>query len=142
MLFRSDQVTKALVAGSIELYSRIDLLPILEITHLRNTGAAFSILAGAGGWRGNIVLGMKDNATRSQWLSDALTELSPREQTIIRERRMGEDVVTLEDLGKQLGISKERVRQLEQRAMDKLKTSLLDKVKDAGIAPQSLFMEG
>lgn len=90
----------------------------------------------------DIVIGMKDNATRSQWLSDALTELSPREQTIIRERRMGEDVVTLEDLGKQLGISKERVRQLEQRAMDKLKTSLLDKVKDAGIAPQSLFMEG
>ena len=89
-----------------------------------------------------IVIGMKDNATRSQWLSDALTELSPREQTIIRERRMGEDVVTLEDLGKQLGISKERVRQLEQRAMDKLKTSLLGKVKDAGIAPQSLFMEG
>ena len=89
-----------------------------------------------------IVIGMKDNATRSQWLSDALTELSPREQTIIRERRMGEDVVTLEDLGKQLGISKERVRQLEQRAMDKLKTSLMDKVKDAGITPQSLFMEG
>ena len=89
-----------------------------------------------------IVIGMKDNATRSQWLGEALTELSPREQTIIRERRMGEDVVTLEDLGKQLGISKERVRQLEQRAMDKLKTSLLDKVKDAGITPQSLFMEG
>jgi len=89
-----------------------------------------------------IVIGMKDNATRSQWLSDALTELSPREQTIIRERRMGDDVVTLEDLGKQLGISKERVRQLEQRAMDKLKTSLMDKVKDAGITPQSLFMEG
>ena len=89
-----------------------------------------------------IVIGMKDNATRSQWLGEALTELSPREQTIIRERRMSEDVVTLEDLGKQLGISKERVRQLEQRAMDKLKTSLLDKVKDAGITPQSLFMEG
>jgi len=89
-----------------------------------------------------IVIGMKDNATRSQWLSDALTELSPREQTIIRERRMGDEVVTLEDLGKQLGISKERVRQLEQRAMDKLKTTLLDKVKDAGLTPQSLFMEG
>ncbi len=89
-----------------------------------------------------IVIGMKDGATRSQWLSDALTELSPREQTIIRERRMGDDIVTLEDLGKQLGISKERVRQLEQRAMDKLKTSLMGKVKDAGITPQSLFMEG
>jgi len=89
-----------------------------------------------------IVIGMKDNATRSQWLKEALTELSPREQTIIRERRMRDEVVTLEDLGKQLGISKERVRQLEQRAMDKLKTTLLDKVRDAGITPHSLFMEG
>ena len=46
-----DQTTKALVAGSIDLYSRIELLPILEITHLQNTGAAFSILAGASGWQ-------------------------------------------------------------------------------------------
>jgi signal peptidase II len=53
-----DQVTKALVAGSIELYSRIDLLPILEITHLRNTGAAFSILAGASGWQRWFFIGL------------------------------------------------------------------------------------
>lgn len=89
-----------------------------------------------------IVIGMKDNATRSNWLNAALSELSPREQTIIRERKMNDDVVTLEDLGKQLGISKERVRQLEQRAMDKLKSSLLIKVQDAGTTKESLFMEG
>ncbi len=89
-----------------------------------------------------IVIGMKDNATRSNWLNAALSELSPREQTIIRERKMNDDVVTLEDLGKQLGISKERVRQLEQRAMDKLKSSLLVKVQDAGTTKESLFMEG
>lgn len=46
-----DQATKAWVVGSIDLYSRIELLPILEITHLRNTGAAFSMLANAGGWQ-------------------------------------------------------------------------------------------
>jgi RNA polymerase sigma-32 factor len=89
-----------------------------------------------------IVIGMKDNATRSNWLNAALSELSPREQTIIRERKMNDDVVTLEDLGKQLGISKERVRQLEHRAMDKLKSSLLIKVQDAGTTKESLFMEG
>lgn len=88
-----------------------------------------------------VVIGMRDNATRSQWLGEALGELSPRERTIIEERRMGDDVVTLEDLGKQLGISKERVRQLEQRAMDKLKASLLVKVRDAGISHTSLFTE-
>ncbi|MDE1154024.1 MAG: RNA polymerase factor sigma-32 [Micavibrio sp.] len=86
-----------------------------------------------------VVIGMKDNATRSSWLNNALGELSDRERTIIKERRMNDDVVTLEDLGKQLGISKERVRQLEQRAMDKLKASILIKVKDAGLEQMALF---
>ena len=87
----------------------------------------------------DIVIGMKDNATRSAWLNEALSELSPRERTIIQERRMGDEAVTLEDLGKTLGISKERVRQLEQRAMDKLKLSLTARVKGAGIEPRMLL---
>ena len=82
-----------------------------------------------------IVIGMKDASTRSNWLNEALGELSPRERTIIKERRMNDEVVTLEDLGKQLGISKERVRQLEQRAMDKLKACILTKAKDANLDP-------
>ncbi|HYD16946.1 MAG TPA: RNA polymerase factor sigma-32 [Patescibacteria group bacterium] len=86
-----------------------------------------------------VVIGMKDNATRSTWLNEALGELSDRERTIIEERRMNDDVVTLEDLGKQLGISKERVRQLEQRAMDKLRASILIKVQDAGLDAHALF---
>ncbi|MEZ0224860.1 MAG: RNA polymerase factor sigma-32 [Alphaproteobacteria bacterium] len=89
----------------------------------------------------DIVIGMKDGATRSKWLNDALGELSPRERTIILERRMGDEVVTLEDLGKQLGISKERVRQLEQRAMEKLKATILVKAKDAGLDRAALFHE-
>lgn len=86
-----------------------------------------------------IVIGMKDNATRAKWLNEALGELSPRERTIIQKRQMAESVVTLEDLGKQLGISKERVRQLEQRAMDKLKSSMSLKVEGAGLDTKSLF---
>lgn len=86
-----------------------------------------------------VVMGMKDNSTRSNWLNQALGELSDRERTIIEERRMNDEVVTLEDLGKQLGISKERVRQLEQRAMEKLKSSILIKVQGAGLDASSLF---
>ncbi|MDI1227180.1 MAG: RNA polymerase factor sigma-32 [bacterium] len=86
-----------------------------------------------------VVMGMKDNSTRSNWLNQALGELSDRERTIIEERRMNDDVVTLEHLGKQLGISKERVRQLEQRAMEKLKSSILIKVQGAGLDAHSLF---
>ena len=72
----------------------------------------------------DIVIGMKDAQTRSKWLSDALSGLSDREQKIIRDRHLTYEAVTLEDLGRELGVSKERVRQLEARAMEKLKVSL------------------
>ncbi len=77
-----------------------------------------------------IVIGMKDSQTRSKWLAAALSELSDREQTIIEQRHLKYETVTLEDLGKQLGVSKERVRQLEARAIEKLKTSLTKNVKN------------
>ncbi len=72
----------------------------------------------------DVVIGYKDAKTRSQWLNDALGQLSDREQKIIRDRHLQYETVTLEELGKELGISKERVRQLEARAMEKLKDSL------------------
>lgn len=78
----------------------------------------------------DIVIGMRDAQTRSKWLADALNELSDREQTIIRERHLNQEAVTLEDLGKELGISKERVRQLEQRAMTRLRQSIERNVDD------------
>lgn len=84
-----------------------------------------------------VVMGMKDAQTRSAWLQNALGELSDREQTIIRERHLVYEPVTLEELGKQLGVSKERVRQLEQRAMDKLKISMGRHVGEA----QDMLME-
>lgn len=71
-----------------------------------------------------VVIGMKDAQTRSNWLNEALFNLNDREQKIIRDRHLGYETITLEELGKELGISKERVRQLEQRAMQKLKVNL------------------
>ncbi|MGZ9097162.1 MAG: RNA polymerase factor sigma-32 [Micavibrio sp.] len=79
----------------------------------------------------DVVIGMKDAQTRSKWLQDALGELSDREQTIIRERHLGQATVTLEDLGKELGVSKERIRQLEQRAMSKLRQSISKHITSA-----------
>jgi signal peptidase II len=46
-----DQATKALVVNTVKLSDAIELLPILDIVSLENTGAAFSILAQAGGWQ-------------------------------------------------------------------------------------------
>lgn len=74
----------------------------------------------------DVVIGMHDAQSRSEWLNKALKSLSEREQTIIKERHLGEETVTLEKLGQELGVSKERVRQLEARAMDKLKENIKD----------------
>jgi RNA polymerase sigma-32 factor len=77
-----------------------------------------------------IVTGAHDGQQRSRWLALSLAELSDRERTIIHERRLREDGRTLEELGVRLGISKERVRQIEHRALQKLKAALLKQVQD------------
>lgn len=66
-----------------------------------------------------------DTARRSRWLETALEELNDRELRIVRERRLTEEGATLESLGEKLGISKERVRQIENRALQKLRCALL-----------------
>jgi RNA polymerase sigma-32 factor len=65
-----------------------------------------------------------DTDRRARWLKDALAILSERELRIVRERRLTENLVTLETLGDKLGISKERVRQIESRALSKLRDAL------------------
>ncbi len=77
----------------------------------------------------DIVIEMRDSETRSRWLAKALEELNERERTIISERRLKDESVTLEELGKELGISKERVRQIEHRAIEKLRASLETKIE-------------
>jgi len=66
----------------------------------------------------------KDTKTISNLINEALNKLPEREKKIIGARQLSENTVTLQELGKDLGISKERVRQLENRALNKLKLSL------------------
>jgi RNA polymerase sigma-32 factor len=66
-----------------------------------------------------------DDERRSGWLRNALGVLNEREMRIIAERRLQDDGATLEALGETLGISKERVRQIESRALEKLKSALV-----------------
>ncbi|PPJ48963.1 RNA polymerase factor sigma-32 [Rhizobium sp. KAs_5_22] len=70
------------------------------------------------------VSGIIDGERWRGWLNNALTELNERENRIIKARRLTEDGATLEELGAELGISKERVRQIETRALEKLKAAL------------------
>ncbi|MDX8479281.1 RNA polymerase factor sigma-32 [Mesorhizobium sp. VK24D] len=66
-----------------------------------------------------------DVERRAVWLKSALRALNARELRIIEERRLSDDGATLESLGEALGISKERVRQIEARAMEKLRAALV-----------------
>jgi len=62
--------------------------------------------------------------TRMALLQEAMSELNERERHIIEERRLSEDPKTLEDLAQVYGVSRERIRQIEVRAFDKLQTEM------------------
>ena len=76
-----------------------------------------------------------DSAVHSKWLEEALYELTDREQVIIRERRLQDERTTLEVLGNRLGITKERVRQIEHKAFEKLRSSVVRISREANQNP-------
>jgi len=57
-------------------------------------------------------------------LNDAMTTLNDRERRILTARRLQDEPITLEDLSQEYGISRERVRQIEVRAFEKLQKSI------------------
>jgi RNA polymerase sigma-32 factor len=72
----------------------------------------------------DVVEDSHDRAHLRDWLVNAMSGLNPRERFIVTERKLREEGRTLESLGTELGLSKERVRQLEAAAFAKLKRSL------------------
>ncbi len=67
-----------------------------------------------------------DNSVKKHYISEAINTLNDREKTIINLRKFKEKSITLDELGKKLKISKERVRQIETKALEKLKKAILD----------------
>ncbi len=65
-----------------------------------------------------------DTAQLREWLVVAMKALNARERLIVRERKLRDEPRTLESLGQELGLSKERVRQLEAAAFQKMRKSL------------------
>ena len=78
-----------------------------------------------------------DDSTRKSWIGEALGELNERERIIVQERHLTDESITLEALGNRFGVSKERVRQLENRALKKLGSFLSVKVDN----PKDLISE-
>ncbi len=68
---------------------------------------------------------MIDGERRKAWLDSAMSTLNDRELRIVSRRRLTDKGATLQELGGEMGISKERVRQLENRALKKLQIALL-----------------
>ena len=71
-----------------------------------------------------VVADTQEKTLRMGLLEEAMTELTDRERHILTERRLKDDPTTLEELASQYGVSRERVRQIEVRAFEKLQKSM------------------
>ncbi|MFT0861450.1 RNA polymerase sigma factor RpoH [Ancylobacter sp. G4_0304] len=72
---------------------------------------------------------------RRNALSGALSVLNERERRIFEARRLADDPVTLEELAAEFGVSRERVRQIEVRAFEKVQKAVIDRVHQMEAAP-------
>jgi RNA polymerase sigma-32 factor len=76
----------------------------------------------------------EEYSKRQSLLKDALSILNERERHILTERRLSEEPSTLEDLSKVYGISRERVRQIEVRAFEKLQKAIRNAAIEQNLA--------
>ena len=72
--------------------------------------------------------------TRRELLMQAMDVLNDRERDILAQRRLSDEPVTLEDLSETYGVSRERIRQIEVRAFEKLQNKMRDLARGKGMA--------
>ncbi|MBO0756523.1 MAG: sigma-70 family RNA polymerase sigma factor, partial [Bradyrhizobiaceae bacterium] len=75
---------------------------------------------------------------RRKALTDALTVLNDRERRIFEARRLADNPVTLEDLAEEFGVSRERVRQIEVRAFEKVQKAVKNRIAAIEAPPVAL----
>ena len=74
---------------------------------------------------------------RKKLMDDSISILNPREKDILTSRRLSENVPTLEDLSKKYNISRERIRQIETKAFEKLQKAMLNASKSNNLLPKN-----
>ena len=75
--------------------------------------------------------------SRMELLQEAMADLSEREQHILQERRLTDEPKTLEELSEVYNVSRERIRQIEVRAFEKIQKAMKRMAKDQGLAGAS-----
>ena len=73
--------------------------------------------------------------TRISMMAEAMDVLNDREKDILTQRRLNEETVTLEDLSAKYDVSRERIRQIEVRAFEKLSQRVRELAREKGLAP-------
>ncbi|PWE76240.1 RNA polymerase sigma 70 [Bradyrhizobium sp. SUTN9-2] len=82
----------------------------------------------------SLLLDAADRERTKAALADALAALTPRERSIVEARYLGEPQQTLDALAGKFGISRERVRQIEQRALQRIKAKMFARLDEARLA--------
>jgi RNA polymerase sigma-32 factor len=78
----------------------------------------------------------EEKRLRLDLLREAMEKLTDRERRVFEARRMQEDPATLEDLSKEFGVSRERIRQIEVRAFEKVQKAVKNAAQKA-LAPKT-----
>ncbi|QNN65943.1 RNA polymerase sigma factor RpoH [Sphingomonas rhizophila] len=92
-------------------------------------------LVDSGPLQDEILADDEERQVRHDLLTQAMDSLNDREKHILTERRLIEDPKTLEDLSQVYGVSRERIRQIEVRAFEKLQAALLRLANDQRLLP-------
>ena len=74
---------------------------------------------------------------RKKLMNESMSVLNPREKEILTARRLAESVVTLDDLSKKYRVSRERIRQIETKAFEKLQKAMLGATKSNNLLPKN-----
>ena len=74
---------------------------------------------------------------RKKLMDVSMNILNPREKDILTARRLSENIATLEDLSKKYNISRERIRQIETKAFEKLQKAMLNAAKSNNLLPRN-----
>jgi RNA polymerase sigma-32 factor len=74
---------------------------------------------------------------RREMLAEALDVLNDREKDILTQRRLSDETITLEDLSSQYDVSRERIRQIEVRAFEKLQKRMRELAREKGMTVEA-----